>query len=120
MAKAYVVLQMLDIGSWATPVYPACDDEFCLATVRRSTDIYRGILFPMQHLQFWDLSSPPLVNPCDGIMEMKWTVRALSASSTHSRRRPAMRFEPCYFNETDDDALLRLHLATLSPFHPVP
>jgi len=78
MAKAYVVLQMLDIGSWATPVYPACDDEFCLATVRRSTDNYRGILFPMQHLQFWDLSSPPLVNPCDGIMEMKWTVRAPS------------------------------------------
>ena len=31
----------------------------------------------VQNLQFWDASSPPLINPCKGLMNMKWTVPGL-------------------------------------------
>ena len=78
--KLYALIDLLSFGTWASPALPDCTaglDKTCLAKAERSSWIYRMLLFPVQHLQFWDASSPPLVDPCRGLMKMKWTVPGL-------------------------------------------
>ena len=35
--------------------------------IERSTMPYRVFFFPVGHIQFWDLTSPPLLDPCSGL-----------------------------------------------------
>ena len=59
---------------------PACDEEkapFCILATHRSTSIYRSVLFPAFYLHFWSLGSPPILNPCGGLMQPKFIVPGL-------------------------------------------
>ena len=78
--KLYALIDLLSFGNWKTPVLPDCTLEksgFCLGTAELSSWLYRTLLFPVQHLQFWDSASPPLIDPCRGLMKMKLTVPGL-------------------------------------------
>ena len=79
----------LEIGMWEDPPDPDCtgDEYYCLVPVERSSDIYRMFFFPVEHINFWDLTAPPLFNPCadagerllagTGEMAFRWTVPGL-------------------------------------------
>lgn len=64
----HTFLTALSLGDWAEPSPPDCSvlpshfRYFCLVPKRRSTDFYRAFRFPVGHIQFWDLTSPPLFN----------------------------------------------------------
>ena len=61
---------------------PNCDpgDSYCLVKVSRSTRLYKFAIFPALYLHFWSLGSPPLVNPCEGKMEQRFTIPGLFSS----------------------------------------
>lgn len=74
------VAGLLSFGSWGMPEPPDCSLDptgYCLVAVQRSSWTYRVFMFTVQHLQFWDLSSPPLVDLCRSAMSMRWTVPGL-------------------------------------------
>ena len=89
-------LGALELGEWKEPRKVDCMAEagetyFCLARVERSTKLYRNALFPVGHLQFWDMASPPLISappisgetqPCDKQFAFKFTVPGLTSSYT--------------------------------------
>ena len=62
---------------------PACeeDDLYCMATVSRSTAIYRYTTFPIFYLHFWSLGAPPTSNPCRFVMTTRFTIPGLWSSS---------------------------------------
>ena len=61
---------------------PDCrGDYFCLTDEGRSTEQYRDVDFPPNHLQFWDLSTPPLARKGDFLEKL---------SFRYSSRQPPM------------------------------
>ena len=76
----YDFLAKLSVGTWAAVELPDCDVEapsdpyHCLVTVSRATVLYSSIMFPLKHIQYWDASSPPLVDPCSDQVVLDSTV----------------------------------------------
>ena len=82
----------LAVGTWAAVELPDCDVEapsdpyHCLVPVSRATVLYNAVFFPLKHIQFWDLSSPPLVDPCsddivlDSSITFKFTAPGLMSA----------------------------------------
>ena len=58
-------IRTLTIGVWRDPPEPECKDAyFCIEPARRATRLYRAFFFPVEHIQFWDLTAPPFLDPC--------------------------------------------------------
>ena len=67
VAKIDEFVAMLNIGVWANPPTITCKDYHCLEVHKRASTVYRAFFFPVGHIQFWDLTAPPLVDPCASI-----------------------------------------------------
>lgn len=61
----WAIVGALSVGSWDDPVDRPCSHPpYCMDTVERSTWVWRTLQFPVRHLRFWDLASPPLTSLC--------------------------------------------------------
>ena len=70
---------LLSLGSWGYQLPPPCKHPFCLETVSVAAPFWRNWKFPIGYLQFWDLSTKPLIDFCTGLFG--------SISSTQSLTR---------------------------------
>ena len=62
-----------DLVPWGS--LPYCSELLCMRQETRAGEAY-GWLFPVRYMQFWDLSSPPLIS-LGGEKIMSWTIGGL-------------------------------------------
>lgn len=79
-------MDRIRLGFYANAPFVDCGNEpyYCLVAVQRSTPLYYAFFFPVEHIQFWDLTAPPLIDPCTGThgFRFRFTIPGLLSQYT--------------------------------------